>query len=60
MDDTMKVSLVNDALKMAIEYRNPPKGLLWRTDSGSQYTSYSHKNLFQKYEITKSMSRKGN
>jgi transposase InsO family protein len=29
MDDTMKVSLVNDALSMAIKQRSPLKGLLW-------------------------------
>ncbi len=29
MNDTMKVSLVNDTLNMAIEQRNPPAGLLW-------------------------------
>ncbi len=56
----MKVSLVNDALKMAIALRNPTKGLLWHTDKGSQYASYSHKDLLQKHEITQSMSRKGN
>ena len=60
MDDTMKVSLVNDALHMAIRHRNPPKGLLWHTDRGSQYASYSHKNLLIKHGITHSMSRKGN
>lgn len=31
MDDTMKVSLVNDALNMAITHRNPSKVLLWHT-----------------------------
>ena len=60
MDDTMKVSLVNDALNMAIRHRNPQKGLLWHTDRGSQYTSYSHKDLLQKHGIIQSMSRKGN
>jgi transposase InsO family protein len=60
MDDTMKVSLVNDALNMAIKHRNPPKGLLWHTDRGSQYASYSHKDLLQHYGIVQSMSRKGN
>jgi transposase InsO family protein len=60
MDDNMKVSLVNDALNMAIKQRNPPAGLLWHTDRGSQYASYSHKNLLQKYDIVQSMSRKGN
>lgn len=35
MDDTMKVSLVNDALNMAIIHRSPSPGLLWHTDRGS-------------------------
>ena len=60
MDDTMKVSLVNDALKMAITTRNPSKGLLWHTDRGSQYASYEHKDLLKQYGIVQSMSRKGN
>lgn len=60
MADTMKVSLVNDALKMAISHRNPPKGLLWHTDRGSQYASYLHKDLLQENGIIQSMSRKGN
>ena len=60
MDDTMKVSLVNDALNMAIQQRNPTAGLLWHTDKGSQYASYSHKDLLLKNNIIASMSRKGN
>jgi len=60
MDDNMKVSLVNDALNMAIAQRNPPIGLIWHTDRGSQYASYSHKDLLQEHGIVQSMSRKGN
>ncbi|OHE11167.1 MAG: transposase [Sulfurimonas sp. RIFOXYB2_FULL_37_5] len=60
MDDAMKVSLVNDALSMAIKHRNPSKGLLWHTDRGSQYASYAHKDLLEKHNIVQSMSRKGN
>lgn len=60
MDDTMKTSLVNDALNMAISRRNPPKGLIWHTDRGSQYASYSHKDLLVQNGIIQSMSRKGN
>ena len=60
MDDNMKVSLVNDALKMAILHRNTSKGFLWHTDRGSQYDSYSHKNWLVKHGITQSMSRKSN
>ena len=60
MDYNIKVSLVNDALKMAIAQRNPPLGLIWHTDRGSQYASYSHKDLLQEHGIIQSMSRKGN
>ncbi len=60
MDDTMKVSLVNNALNMAIKHRNPNKGLLWHTDRDNQYASYSHKDLLKKHGIVQSMSRKGN
>lgn len=56
----MKVSLVNDALNMAMIHRKPSKGLIWHTDRGSQYASYSHKDLLQKYNIIQSMSRRGN
>ena len=59
MDETMKVSLVNDALKMALISRNPEKGLIWHTDRGSQYASYEHKNLLEKHGIVQSMSKKG-
>jgi len=60
MDDRMKTSLVNDALKMAINKRKPPKGVIWHTDRGSQYASYEHRDLLQQHGIVQSMSRKGN
>jgi len=60
MDDTMKVSLVNDALNMAIKHRKPDKGLIWHPDRGSQYASYAHKDLLTHHGIIQSMSRKGN
>ena len=60
MDDNMGVSLVNNALKMALISRRPYKGLIWHTDRGSQYASYSHKNLLEHHGIVQSMSRKGN
>ncbi len=60
MDDNMRVSLVNDALKMAIQRRKPPSGLIWHTDRGSQYASHAHKDLLKEHGITQSMSRKGN
>lgn len=60
MDDTMKVSLVNDALNIAILHRKPSTSLIWHTDRGSQYASYSYKDLLLKNNITQSMSRRGN
>ena len=60
MDDNMRVSLVNDALEMAISRRNPKAGLVWHTDRGSQYASNAHKNLLKENGIIQSMSRKGN
>ena len=56
----MKVSLVNDALSMAINTRKPSQGLIWRTDRGSQYASYAHRDLLNEHGIIQSMSRKGN
>jgi len=60
MADNMKVSLVNNALSMALNTRKPSQGLIWHTDRGSQYASYSHRDLLNKHGIIQSMSRKGN
>lgn len=57
---SLHTSLVNDALLMAIKRRNPNKGLIYHTDRGSQYASYEHKNLLEKYGIVQIMSKKGN
>ena len=60
MDSHIKTSLINDALFMALKQRHPKKGLIWHTDRGSQYASNEHKELLQQFEITQSMSAKGN
>ena len=60
MDDNMKTPLVNNALLMALQHRNPKEGLLWHTDRGSQYASEDHRRLCRHYGIIQSMSRKGN
>ena len=60
MSNSMKTTLVNDALLMALKQRSPNKGLIWHTDRGSQYASYEHRDLLQSYGIIQSMSRKGN
>ena len=60
MDSHMKTSLVNDALFMALKQRRPQKGLVWHTDRGSQYASDEHRQLLKQFDITQSMSAKGN
>jgi transposase InsO family protein len=60
MDKHMRVSLVNDALLMALWSRKPKPGLIWHTDRGSQYASESHRKILSAHKIKQSMSRKGN
>ena len=60
MESRMTATLVNDALLMALWTRKPTKGLVWHTDRGSQYASDSHRALLKEYNVTQSMSRKGN
>jgi transposase InsO family protein len=59
MADHMRTELVGDALKMAIDARKPPAGLIFHSDRGSQYTSKDFAELCRMNNITQSMSRKG-
>lgn len=58
MEKHMRVSLVNEALLMAVWQRKPIKGLIWHTDRGSQYASAAHRELLNAHGIRQSMSRK--
>ena len=49
-----------DALKMALQDRQPPQGLLHHSDRGSQYASHDYQQLLAVHGIQSSMSRKGN
>jgi putative transposase len=40
--------------------RKPPKDCIFHSDRGSQYCAYDYQKKLQKYEITPSMSGKGN
>lgn len=60
MDETMKAELVIDALKMALDRRRPPAGLLHHSDRGSQYASEAYQSLLAGHGIECSMSRTGN
>ncbi|MDI3196395.1 DDE-type integrase/transposase/recombinase, partial [Pseudarthrobacter sp. AL20] len=52
--------LIIDTLKIALENRNHPEGVIIHSDQGSVYTSYAFQNFVQKNHLTSSMSRRGN
>jgi len=60
MSARMSADLVNDALKMAIWKRRPPKALMVHHDRGSQYASTTYRQTLKEHQYVLSMSRKGN
>ena len=60
MDKRMTKELVILALQRAIGRQPPQKGLIYHSDSGTQYRSKAYLALLNEYGITSSMSRKGN
>ena len=48
------------ALDMAFEQRGRPKGLMFHSDQGCQYSSRAFRQGLWRYRITQSMSRRGN
>ena len=60
MQETLETALASDALRMALETRRPPTGLLYHTDRGVQYTSADHGAIRDAHGIIPSMSRRGN
>lgn len=59
MKERMTSNLVIDALAMAIEQRNPPRGLMHHSDRGSQYASGAFQQMLAAHGIVCSMSRRG-
>ena len=57
--DHMRTELALDALKMAIDLRNPAPGLVHHSDRGSQYASLEYRAELDRHGIVCSMSRKG-
>ncbi len=53
-------SLVCRALDMAWEQRGKPRGVLFHSDQGSQYTSRKFRQKLWRCQIQQSMSRRGN
>lgn len=60
MGATVDRHLALRALRMAVQQRRPPPGLIHHSDRGSQYASRDYQRELAKYGLTCSMSRKGN
>lgn len=60
MSTRLKSEICEDALKMAVARRNPPKGVLHHSDRGSQYASRDYRKILGNHKFIQSMSRKGN
>jgi putative transposase len=52
--------LTIDALRIAYESRGCPKDVMFHSDQGSHYSSRAYRQKLWKYQITQSMSRRGN
>jgi len=58
-DDHMRTSLITDALDMAITHRRPPKGVIFHSDRGTQYTSKEFDRYCNDHDIRRSLGRTG-
>lgn len=56
----MRAGLVSDALRQALEWRRPARGLIFHSDRGSQYGSREHRRLLDRAGIRQSMSARAN
>ena len=52
--------LTAKALSMAFEARGKPKAVMFHSDQGSHYTSLKFRRVIWRYQMTQSMSRRGN
>lgn len=59
MDGQMNQELVIQALKAAIDQRQPPAGIIHHSDRGSQYASHACQKMLSAYGMICSMSNKG-
>ena len=60
IDTHMRTSLVTDALDMALENRQPPAGVVFHSDRGTQYTSREFDTYCRTKHITRSLGATGN
>ncbi len=59
IDKRMTTSLVNRALIKAYNIRQPPRGVVFHSDWGAQYTSKRYRSLLESYGIRASMGDVG-
>ena len=59
-DPTNSIALVTQTLKQAKQKEKVTDGLILHSDQGTQYTSHAYHILVGQYNITPSMSRRGN
>ena len=60
MGESNDTTLTLNALDMALEFNNPPEGLVHHSDRGSNYTAKDYRQALSDRGIQTSMSRKGN
>jgi transposase InsO family protein len=60
MASTLHATIVIDAVRMAIEQRQPSAGLIHHSDRGVQYASAEFRTVLDAHGFVASMSRKGN
>lgn len=60
MSDRLKGSLAVDAMRMALQNRRPPPGLICHSDRGVQYACGDYRKLLRTHGARASMSGKGN
>jgi putative transposase len=60
MGERMTQNLVSESLLRAIEAKCPTVGLMHHSDRGSQYCALDYRKLLDHFELTVSMSGKGN
>jgi putative transposase len=59
MADHLRAGLCVDALVMALQRCQPPRGLVHHSDRGVQYAAEPYRRVLERHGITQSMSRKG-
>jgi putative transposase len=60
MSDSLEAGSACEALRMAIQRRQPPAGLIHHSDRGVQYASSEYQKLMARHGLRCSMSRRGN